>query len=312
MAASLRQLRAYAILLEERNFTRAAAAMHLSQPAFSALIGGLEETLGVRLFDRSRRHVAPTVEGADFEAAARRVLAEFDTAIAGVNDRAALRHGRVSLALLPSLAAGWLPDVLARYRSRYPGITVDVADVLSEPCIERVMTMRADFALAAVRAETPELRAEVFCADDFHLVCRADHPLATVPAIRLRDLAAWPFIHLARTSSVRQYLDAAFHPQAMDTVMEVDQLATVMGMVRAGLGISVVPALALFHFGQPEIATRPVRLPGLARRIYLVRRRDRSLSMAAQALHDLALEHRPRPAATAPPRAPKPSRKARA
>jgi len=67
----------------------------------------------------------------------------------------------------------------------------------------------------------------------------------------------------------------------------------VMGMVRAGLGISVVPALALFHFEQPEIATRPVPLPGLARRIFLVRRRDRSLSLAAQALHDLVLSERP-------------------
>ena len=169
--------------------------------------------------------------------------------------------------------------------------------MLSEPCIRRVMTMQADFALAAVRAETPELQAQVFCADDFHLVCRADHPLAEARApIRLRDLAACPFIHLSRTSSVRQYLDAAFRPQAMDTVMEVDQLATVMGMVRAGLGISVVPALALFHFEQPEIAIRPVRLPGLARRIYLVRRRDRSLSLAAQALHDLVLAERPAPA----------------
>ena len=296
MAASLRQLRAYVLLLQERNFTRAAAAMHLSQPAFSALIGALEASLGVRLFDRSKRHVAPTVEGIDFEGPAQRVLAEFDAAVAGMHDRAALRRGRVSLALLPSLAAGWLPDLLARYRARYPGITVDVADVLSEPCIERVTTLRADFALAAVRAETPELQAEVFCADDFHLVCRADHPLATARAIKVRDLAAWPFIHLSRSSSVRQYLDAAFHPQAMDTVMEVDQLATVMGMVRAGLGISVVPALALFHFQQPEIATRPVRLPGLARRIYLVRRRDRSLSVAAQALHDLVLAHRPAPA----------------
>ena len=211
-----------------------------------------------------------------------------------MHDRAALRRGRVSLALLPSLAAGWLPAVLARFRALHPGIAVEVADVLSEPCIERVMTTQADFALAAVRAETPELQAQVFCADDFHLVCRADHPLAKARApIRLRDLAAWPFIHLSRTSSVRQYLDAAFRPQAMDTVMEVDQLATVMGMVRAGLGISVVPALALFHFEQPEIATRPVPLPGLARRIYLVRRRDRSLSVAAQALHDLVLAERP-------------------
>ena len=294
MQPSIRQLRAFVLLAEESNFTRAAKAMHLSQPAFSALIGGLETALGVRLFDRSKRHVALAPEGAEFHASALRALAEFDHAIAGVNDRTALRRGRVSIALLPSLAAGWLPKMVATYCAKHPGVTVDVADVLSEACIEKVMTMHADFALAAVRVETPELQAQMFCADNFHLVCRARHPLARPDAtLTPRELAAYPFIHLSRTSSVRQYLEAAFHPQPMKTMMEVDQLATVMGMVRAGLGISLVPALALFHFKHPEIVTRPVRLPGLTRRIYLVRRRDHSLSIAAQALHDFMLKNRP-------------------
>jgi len=294
MTASLRQLRAFVLLANERNFTRAASTMHLSQPAFSALIGGLESAVGVRLFDRSKRHVALSAEGADFEPTARRLVVDFDSAIAAVHDHASLKRGRVSVALLPSLAANWLPDVLARYRAVYPAISIQVADVLSEPCIDCVVTGQADFALAAVRAETPELQAQLFCADDFHLVCREDHPLAQGDAkLRLRELAEWPFIHLSRTSSVRQYLEAAFHPQAMQTVMEVDQLATVMGMVRAGLGISLVPALTLFHFVQPEIVIRPIHLPGLTRRIYLVRRRDRGLSRAAQALHDLALRSRP-------------------
>jgi DNA-binding transcriptional LysR family regulator len=294
MPPSIRQLRAFVLLAEESNFTRAAAAMHLSQPAFSALIGGLEAALGVRLFDRSKRHVAPTPEGADFHASALRVLAEFDHAVAGVNDRTALRRGRVSLALLPSLAAGWLPNILATHRAKHPAITVDVADVLSEAWIEKVMTLNADFALAAVRVETPELQAQLFCADNFHLVCRVGHPLARSGAtLTPRELASFPFIHLSRTSSVRQYLEAAFHPQPMKTVMEVDQLATVMGMVRAGLGISLVPALALFYFKHPDIVTRPIKLAGLTRRIYLVRRRDHSLSIAAQALHDLVLKNRP-------------------
>ena len=296
MQCSMRQLRAFVRLTEERNFTRAAAAMHLSQPAFSTLIGSLENALGVRLFERNRRLVALTPEGVDFQEGARRAIAEFDSAIAGVHDHASLKRGRVSIALLPSLAAGWLPSVLARYRQMHPGISLQVADVLSDPCIQLVMTGQADFALAAVRAETPELQAEVFCADDFHLVCRADHPFASGQVkLRVRDLAEHPFIHLSRTSSVRQYLDAAFHPRTMKTVMEVDQLATVMGMVRAGLGISLVPTLTLFHFDQPEIVTRKIQLPGLTRRIYLVRRRDRSFSLAAQALHDLAIESRPEP-----------------
>ncbi len=300
---STRQLQACVALAEQRSFTRAAALCHLSQPAFSALIGQLESTLGLRLFDRSTRHVEPTAEGLEFELSARRVLAEFDAALSGVSDQMARRRGRVSIALLPSLAAGWLPGVLRDYRAAHPGVEIEVADVLSEPCVERVRSGQADFALAAIRADTPELRAEPFCSDDFHLVCPAGHPLAALAEVRPRDVAAYPFVHMARSSSVRQYLDAALHPLQMQTLMEVDQLATAMGMVRAGLGVSLMPALTLFHFAQPGLVTRPLPWPGLKRRIYLVRRRERSLSLAAQSLYDLVLAQPPQNQPQAPARA---------
>jgi LysR family transcriptional regulator, carnitine catabolism transcriptional activator len=311
MNVSTRQLRAFMALAAERNFTRAAAASHLSQPAFSALIRQLEESLGVRLFERSTRHVDLTAEGEEFERSARRVLTEFEAAISGMRERAARERGRVSIALLPSLAADWLPQVLAGFRAEFPGIELEVADVLSEPCIERVRSGRADFALAATRADTPELRAEPFCSDDFHLVCPAGHPLAKQRDPRPRDLVRWPFIHLSRTSSVRQYIDAATHPQPLPSVLEVDQLATVAGMVRAGLGISVVPALTLYQFRAPDLVTRPIRWPGLTRRIYLVRRRDRGLSVAAQGLYDWVMERRPQAAPPASRRAAGASRRRR-
>jgi DNA-binding transcriptional LysR family regulator len=294
MNVSTRQLRAFMALATECHFTRAAAACHLSQPAFSALIRQLEEAISLRLFDRSTRHVALTADGVAFQAAAQRVLAELDHALAGARDRAALRLGRVSIALLPSLAADWLPAVLAAFRAAHPGVDVQVADVLSEPCLDRVKNGQADFALAATRADTPELRAEAFCSDHFHLVCPRGHPLAKLADPRPRDVAAWPFIHLSRTSSVRQYIDAATHPQTLPAVLEVEQLATVAGMVRAGLGVSVVPALALYQFRQPGLVLKALRWPGLQRRIYLVRRRDRALSAAAQGLCDWVLAHRPR------------------
>lgn len=310
MNISTRQLRAFMALVQAENFTRAAAASHLSQPAFSALIRQLEDMLGVKLFDRTTRHVALTAEGLAFQLSAQRVLEEVDAALAGMQDHAARRRGRVAVALLPSLAADWLPTVLAGFCAEHPGIEIQVADVLSEPCIDRVRSGQADFALAATRADTPELRAELFCSDHFHLVCRADHPLATATELRPKDLAAWPFVHLSRTSSVRQYLDAATHPLALSSVLEVDQLATVSGMVHAGLGISVVPALTLYQFRVPGLVIRPLHWPGLLRRIYLVRRRDRSLSVAAQGFYDWVMARRPESAAPARPKAAK--RRARA
>lgn len=292
-ALSSRQLEAFLTLARLRSFTRAASACHLSQPAFSALIRGLEQAVGVRLFERSTRHVALTVEGQLFELSAEPLLAQMQQALVALRDHAQLRRGKVSLALLPSLAAGWLPGVLAEFRSAHSGIEIEVADVLSESCLARVREGQADFAIAAVRADTLELRAEPLASDCFYLVCPSDHALLRQTRLAARDLLPHPFIHLARHSSVRQLLDAAVHPLQLRTLMEVEQLATVMGMVRAGLGLSVVPGFSLFHFAQPGLATRELRWKGLRRQLYLVRRRDRELSTAAQAFYELVKRRRP-------------------
>lgn len=293
MNLSSRDLRAVIALIEERNFTRAAERVHLSQSAFSALIQGVEQSLGARLFERNTRNVVLTPEGRLFEDSARRVLADFDGMVANFRDHAQRRRGRVTVAALPSLAAGWLPDVLAEYRSLYPGVEIAVLDSLSEQCLAFVRAGQADFALAAAGDKDADLATEALCSDAFHLVCRKDHPLAKQKEVRLRDLALHPFVHLSRNSSVRQHLEAAFHPTPMQTVLEVEHLATVTGMVAAGIGITVVPALTLFHFDRPDLAVRPLDLKGLTRRILLVRRKSEALSVAARTLHDLMIERRP-------------------
>jgi LysR family carnitine catabolism transcriptional activator len=291
---STRQLQAFVDLADLRNFTRAASRTHLSQPAFSALIRALEDALGARLFDRTTRSVELTVEGNAFIHAARRLLHDADQAFADLRDHAARRRGRVSIALLPSLAAGWMPPILARYNAEYPDIELEVADVLSDACIQRVQSGQADFAIASTRADSAELSAEKFCDDDFHVVCRRDHALAARRKVGLDDLGPHPIVQLARSSSVRQYLEAAIYPTQLRTVMELDQLSTVAGMVRAGLGISVVPTLTLFHFDGPELVTRPLDAPGLRRQIFVVRRRDRTLSSAAQGLYEALCATRPK------------------
>ena len=282
---SAHQLRAYVQLVEQRSFTRAASASHLSQPAFSALIRALEAEVGAQLFDRNTRRVDLTAEGRDFYDGAQRVLSEIEAALDRVRERVALSRGRVALALLPSLAAGWLPDALASFHTEHPNIELDVFDVLSAHCIDHVRSGRVDMAIAATRVDTPELTAEPFLTDAFFLVAQREHPLLSKPRLRPRDLLPFDFVNLSHNSSVRQYLDAALLPLKVRALLEVDQLATVMGMVRAGMGISVVPALTLFHFQHPDVETRLLQWPGLQRSIYLIRRRDKRLSLAAQALH---------------------------
>src|SRR5262245_52690949 len=291
----LRELHAFLVLAEQRNFTRAAALCHLSQPAFSALVRVLEDALVARLFDRTTRSVELTAEGRVLVEPARRLLRDADSALADVRDHAARRRGRVALALLPSLAAGWLPPLLAKFHQRHPGIEIDVADVLSDACIERVRAGSADFALASRRTATPELHTAEFCRDGFHLVCPRTHALARRRGrIELKDLAPYPIVQLSRSSSVRQYVEAAIYPMQLRTMIELDQLSTVAGMVRAGLGITIVPSLTLFHFADPQLATRPLHAPALVRRVYMVRRADRPLSTAASGLHAMLMAAKPR------------------
>ena len=132
MDFSLRQLRAFATIARLRSFTRAADVLHTTQPALSAQIRELEASLGVRLFDRNTRSVAPTRAGADLLPVVDQVLGALDSVAARVEDVAARNTGRVVVAALPSLAATLVPAVVARMRGRHPGIAVVVRDALAE------------------------------------------------------------------------------------------------------------------------------------------------------------------------------------
>ncbi|CAG9173928.1 LysR family transcriptional regulator [Cupriavidus pinatubonensis] len=291
MNLSVKHLRAFVALATHRNFTRAARACHLSQSAFSALVQTLEEQAGSRLFERTTRHVELSADGMRFEETARRLLGDFEAAFEDLRAHAERRKGRVSIAALPSIAGGDLPPLLAAFRQRYPGIELELFDQLADGCIDLVRRGRADFALAPAPAQDDDLRVEPLVHDTFHLVCPTTHALARKRRITPQMLAGQPFIHLSRTSSVRQHLDAALHPLKLSSVMEVEHLATVAALVQAGLGVSVVPSLALFQFQREGLAVRPLQMPSLVRDICLVRLRERGDSAAAAAMIDCLHAH---------------------
>lgn len=288
MNVSTRDLRAFVALAEQKNFTRAAEHCFLSQSAFSALIQGLEAELGVHLCIRSTRRVELTTEGEVFLESAKRLLAEFTLAHAELKDHALLRKGRVSIAALPSLAAGWLPTVLKEFRENHPGVVTELADTLSDECLDMVRHGRADLALCGAGPDMAGLEAEPLCTDEFYVVMHRDHPLARRKSLLASDLMNQPFIHMSHTTSVRQMLDAAMHPNKINGIMEVAHLASVAALIANNVGISIIPYLALFQFSQPGIVVRRLREPKIVRTIYTVHLRDKPLSPAAETFLALA------------------------
>lgn len=293
MNLSTRQLKAFLTLEQERNFTRAAQRSHLTQPAFSAVIQSLEEALGVRLFDRSTRRVELTPEGIHFLRTAPRLVNDMEALVDEMRELVSKRRGRVAVAALPSLAAGWLPRIFADFSRRYPGVNLSLHDALLEPCLQKVKEGEVDMALAAIGTDMSGLHAEPLCEDRFYLVCRHDHSLAELPALELGSLRGEALIHLGRGSSIRQSLSVQADLASVPTALEVDHLATVTGLVLAGLGVSLVPGMTLFHFRHPDLRIIPLSPANdIRRQLYLVTRANRSLSQAASAFHALLMQER--------------------
>jgi LysR family carnitine catabolism transcriptional activator len=293
MNLSSRQLRAFVALAQERHFTKAAERCHTTQPAFSALIRTLEDAAGTRLFDRSTRRVELTPEGKLFNESALRLLNDLDSVMEDIHDHVAKRKGRVAVAALPSLAAGWLPGIYAQFLARFPGVELQLHDALLEPCLDLVRGGSVDIAVAAKGRDMAGLAAEPLCEDYFHLVCRNDHPLAQRAAVHLRELKGSAIIQLGKGSSIRQSLSRSNVFAGLDTFLEVDHLATVTGLVAAGLGVSLVPSMTLFQFRHPGITVVPLAGKSrLKRSLYLIRRSEKSLSSAARAFYELLQEQR--------------------
>ena len=285
---SSRDLDAFLALAQAQHFTRAAERCHLSQSAFSQKIARIERTAGVPLFERSTRHVALTPEGELFAEEVRRIQLDLQHALSQLHALATRRVGKVAVAALPSVAAAWMPQVIAGYREQHPNIRIELHDTLAAGALAMLRDGRVDLAITA-GGDLREFEVQELRRERFHLVCRSTHRLARRRSVALADIGDEAFVHLARSSSVRQHLDAA-GLVASSAALEVEHLATVAALVGEGLGVSVVPELALFHFQRSGLASVPVRDAQLRRPIVLARRKGKALSVAARAMVDAIVE----------------------
>jgi LysR family carnitine catabolism transcriptional activator len=279
---SSRDLEAFLALAHTQHFTRAAEKCHLSQSAFSQKIGRIEQTAGVALFERSTRHVALTPEGEGVAQEVTRIQQDLQHAVSHLNELATRRIGKVAVAALPSVAAVWMPRVIARYRAANPNIRIELFDTLAGGGLALLREGRVDMFITAGgdlrEFDVVELRNE-----QFHLVCPKSHRLASRRSVTLAQLKGEDIVHLARSSSVRQHLEAA-GATARPNALEVEHLATVAALVAEGLGVSIVPGLTLFHFERAGLAVVPVSDRRLRRPILLARRKGKALSVAARAM----------------------------
>jgi DNA-binding transcriptional LysR family regulator len=282
-------LKAFLAVLEHSSFNEAARLLNLSQPALSRRIKGLEEAVGAQLIERTTRHVAPTQVGRELMPLVRRLVDEFEESILSISDLGGRHRAQVTLAAIPTAAFYFLPRVIEAFNARFPGIRFRILDLSAAEGLDAVANGEVEFGINITGAARDDLSFTALIDDPFVLACRRDHAFALRQSLSWQELQGQPLIGVSKTSGNRAVLDQALaHANLnLNWFYEVNHLSTSLGLVEAGLGISVLPKLATPQVEHPLIATVALLDPVVTRTIGLVERRGRRLSPAAVRFRDM-------------------------
>ena len=253
---NIKQVKAFLSVAESLSFAQAANQLHLSQPALSLAIKGLEEALGGKLLTRTTRTIALTPEGDALVPIAKRLLAQWQDAEDEMKQRFALQLGKISIAAMPSFAGSLLPKAIQQYHQRFPNIQVAIDDVLSDIVVERVANNSVELGVTFEPQHSEGLTFYPLYNDEFIAILPKQHPLASQQEVTWATLLQHNFITLQRPSSVRKMIENTLKDANIDLTVAFDahQLTTVIRMVSEGMGVAVVPATCRQQAAQQPLA----------------------------------------------------------
>jgi len=283
MRLTFAQVRSFVTVASMGSFTQAAEVLQLSQPALTSRINQLEEALEVRLFERTTRSVELTDAGRTMLPIFLRLVAEMEDAVSRAREQAQRAQGIVRLACLPFCAATFLPELIARFRGRYPDATFVVEDVVNRQICALVRDRQVDFGIGAYAGEEPDFAFDDLCTDRLQVVLPSDHPLTSVERVTVDELTQHPLILINRGSSLRAAMDDAFAKSGFSPmpVCEVKHVSTAVALARAGLGVTVLPASAA-ETQATGLVTRVVDDVPFLWRLVLIRRKAAGLPTMVQ------------------------------
>ena len=249
---NVNRLRVLCEVAARGSFSAAAEALSYTQSAVSQAIARLEAEVGTPLVVRDRRGVRPTAAGMTLVEQAEAIFAQVDTAEEELAAVMGLRGGRLRMASFPSAGATLMPEAIAVFRAGHPDISLTLAEGEPEEIAPRLRAGEIDLALlfefpGVVEWTGATLRSVALLQDPMHVVLPVAHPLATKQELTLRDLSEEEWVQTSASSPcarhvVRSCLAAGFEPKV---TFESDDYETVQGLVAAGVGVALIPQLAL-------------------------------------------------------------------
>ena len=279
----MQQLRYVVAVARTGNFSRAAEQCHVAQPSLSQQIQKLEEELGERLFDRMKREAKPTSHGEAFLRRAVKILEEVDAAKREAADAQHSLRGTLTIGVLPTIAPYLLPDVMAKFMEKFPRVEIVVQEDTTARLLKLALAYEIDFALASQPIQDQRLEVRELFTEELLLALPPGHPLTRKRSVSAADLDEERLIVMkdghCLGDQVLRFCDR--RDVRPNISFRSAQLETIQSLVRAGLGLSLIPAMATRsgRHDLPEYGSLAALRP--SRKIVAVWPRQRPPSRAA-------------------------------
>ncbi|MES2413807.1 MAG: LysR substrate-binding domain-containing protein [Pseudomonadota bacterium] len=285
----LRRLEYFVAVAEAGSFSKAAAALVISQPALSQQVAALEHETGQRLLNRTGRGVEPTEAGLALLVHAHGIFELAERARADMRERSLTPSGRITIGLPPRVAHALTADLVEGFRTQFPDAAISVEEGLSIRLREWLIAGRLDVAVLFDPPASPLLNIEMVARES--LVLMASTPLPG--RIRLADVAALPLVLPSKPNSLRQLIEAEAKPRGhlLKVVAEVDSIKTVLSLVARGVAATVLPASAIrewTHKTPPHMAA--IHAPIIRNRLCIAVPKARPATRISRGLVQLARE----------------------
>lgn len=290
----IRQVEAFRAVVTLRSMTKAAELLGVSQPAISRLIADFQETVGFKLFKRGRNSAEPTPDALLLFEQVEKLfygLEELGNEIDAINN---MRVGKLVIAATNSYSNGFLPQLIADFKSANDKIAVSVHIQEHTQVVDWVALGRADVGFAVQPIAKSELTARTIATRDAHCIMPADHKLAAKKALRPVDLADMPFVSFARGTALRFMVDGFFDRAGVSRLLHAEATShnVICSLVSAGLGVALVSPFAPIEGYPNKLVARQMK-PSVAIDVQMLYN-EQALSTISRRFTDFVMESAPK------------------
>ncbi|MEM5527287.1 LysR family transcriptional regulator [Gammaproteobacteria bacterium AS21] len=283
---SIKHLRAFIEIANAGSFTRAAAALNVTQSTLTASIKLLEQQAGLKLFDRTTRQVTLSKEGLRFFPVANRLIIDFKLALDDLQAGAEQERGHITISTSPTGNSIIIPPLIKQYHQSFPKINISIIEAGASDIEQHVINKSADFGIGSNHSQSAQLLYQPLLADQYGVVVTKDHEFANKQNITWQHLSSQKMLYLTPENAIRAELEALDQQNiicypSQSTIIEASNPNGLSSLIKHSLGIAVLPALAAQADSFRDLIFIPIIEPIRSRSLYLVSRKDFTLPPAA-------------------------------